>query len=732
MSLCRIPRRVGAAVALVLSLAVSPAFAQNTPPSSAGASTGPTQIPPVAVTAPPLTQDQLLQTEGTAADGYRVDTVPDMGPWGSMPILDAPYSVNVMPLELLENTQTTLSDQVWQRNPFTQIFNTTDWGSPNRVATRGFFNNNQFIDGLQTEDIVNSIEDKQSVEVITGLSGFFYGPVSIGGVLESTLKRPTATPFADIAAGGMLGYGDPNGYIHGDFGGPIDPGGKVAYRINFVGQDGGGYTDQSTLRRGLLSGALDVHLTDNLLLQIDAEQNWYHTNGTAPDPEFTGTVIPPAPNNSLQWGQKWAFYDVNDFRGAARLTWNINDAWRFRAAYSGSTESASQIWTDDFVATDFTVTQAMDGFLDQYYTNLGGYAELDGTVVTGPLKHYLVFKSSYHSFKSYGSDDDSIFVMLPGSCSLYVPCAQVSQPAVPVPQLPRYKDIQDDVYDNIVGDEIKITHQLSILAGVDWNQIVSRDWDATGAETSSYHAGNLSPSGSLVFKPWPNVSTYFTYMEGLQAGATAAQFFSGLPVTNANQVNAPTIDHQYELGAKWKLNKMLLTVALFDIERATDVYVPSGAAAYTLLPSGLEEHRGIELGISGKVTPDLTLWGGATWFNAKIVQQPQRPDLVGKEPAGIAEMMAKIYGEYAIRPVPGLFLTGGVYYTGSQWVDALNTGKVPGFVTADIGARFNTRLYGRDTTFRFNVTNLAGANYWIQPGELGVPRTFWLTGEVKF
>jgi iron complex outermembrane receptor protein len=673
--------------------------------------------------------------EGTAVEGYAVKTAPEVGPWGDMSILDAPYSISVAPKELLENTQVTLSDQYWQNNPFTQLYNTTDWGSPNRVATRGFFDNNQFIDGLKTLDIVNNIEDKQSVEVITGLSGFFYGPVSIGGILDSTLERPTPTQQADVTIGGNFGGSGGNGYVHVDAGGPI--GSRFGYRVNLVGQGGDGSVDSTTLTRGVLSGALDIHLAHNLLLQIDSQKTWYGTDGTAAFPIFFSGINPPAPDAATQYGQDWAFYHVSDFRGAAKLTWSVNEAVQFKIAYSGSTENVNQLWTDDFAATDGTVSQAVAGIPQQNYVNQSGYAELDTHFTTGPLSHHVILRSYFDTFLSYGPPNDFVFQSLLGgatcSQSFSVPCPQIAP--VPVAALPgpAFKGIEDEDYDDIIGDEIVLSPQWSVLAGVNWTNVLNVEWNPPRVESSSYHRGNFSPSASILFKPIPTVSTYFSYMQGLEPGENSGQSFQGLPVTNPNVVSPPVLDHQYEVGAKAQIRGALLTLSLFDIDRGTDVFVPNGTTSFTFLPhGGLEQHAGVEVGVSGKVTRDFTLWGGGTWFNAKITQEPDDPALIGKEPPGIAQAMVKVYGEYAIRPVRGLSLTGAVYWTGSQWVDAMNTQKLPGWVTGDLGARYDTSIRGRETIFRFDVKNISGANYWLQTGELDLPRTIGLTIERRF
>jgi len=47
----------------------------------------------------------FVSVEGVARAGYRADTVTSLGPLGTAPILDTPYTVNVLPSELIVNGQ---------------------------------------------------------------------------------------------------------------------------------------------------------------------------------------------------------------------------------------------------------------------------------------------------------------------------------------------------------------------------------------------------------------------------------------------------------------------------------------------------------------------------------------------------------------------------------------------------------------------------------------------------
>lgn len=61
------------------------------------------------------------QQDGSAEAGYRTEAVKNVGALGGMALKDAPYSISVVPRELLQNIQATSMDQVFKLNPATQF-----------------------------------------------------------------------------------------------------------------------------------------------------------------------------------------------------------------------------------------------------------------------------------------------------------------------------------------------------------------------------------------------------------------------------------------------------------------------------------------------------------------------------------------------------------------------------------------------------------------------------------
>lgn len=122
--------------------------------------------------------------EGSEAAGYRSENISSVGVLGGMKLQDAPYSISVTPQALLKNIQATSLDDVIKHNPFTQMYSPTSAGYASAVNIRGFSSAgslNIANDGLRFTngaDGSNYIEEMEQLEVITGLTGFLYGPAS--------------------------------------------------------------------------------------------------------------------------------------------------------------------------------------------------------------------------------------------------------------------------------------------------------------------------------------------------------------------------------------------------------------------------------------------------------------------------------------------------------------------------------------------------------------------------
>jgi len=286
----------------------------------------------------------------------------------------------------------------------------------------------------------------------------------------------------------------------------------------------------------------------------------------------------------------------------------------------------------------------------------------------------------------------------------------------------------------VVGDDIKFNEYLSALVGANFAEIIARNYGFAPpfAETSAYDQGKLTPSLSLIFKPLPWLSTYVTYSESLEQGQIVPS--TGAPVyTNAGQILPPYLSEEYEIGAKANVGGMLLTAALFKINKALQYSITNTDGTATYVQDGREIHKGIELTATGNVFDGFRLLGGVTLMDPRVVNQEANTALVGKISQNVSSRMVKATAEYDLPFAPGLTLTGGAYYVGKAPADVINSVFWPDYVTEDIGLRYKGNLpSGQEAVFRLNVSNLTNKAYWLNSSNVGAPRTIAMSTQIKF
>ena len=168
------------------------ASASQTPPSqtsanqtSANQTSSQTTLPHIVVTG---TQ--------TPDNNYRVDKLDSIGPLGTTDIRNTPYSIEVLPLDLIENSQAVNFKDVSKYLPLVayQEQQGPDILRPQTRGMQGGNFQNTKIDGMTMYiTVATAMEQFQQIEVVNGLSAFLYGPANPSGMFNFVSKRPTRT-----------------------------------------------------------------------------------------------------------------------------------------------------------------------------------------------------------------------------------------------------------------------------------------------------------------------------------------------------------------------------------------------------------------------------------------------------------------------------------------------------------------------------------------------------------
>lgn len=700
-----------------------------------------TLAPQAAVALPDVTVTANSPVDGGEAAGYRSNAVENIGALGGMRLQDTPYSVSVVSTELLQNIQATSTDDVFKLSPATQFTSPTTAGYASAVSMRGFSGSGNLSianDGLRFSngyDGGNFIEEMQQLEILTGLSGFLYGPASPGGLVNYVLKRPTYERYNSVTLGNA---GGENYYLHGDFGGPLDDAGVFAYRVNVLTQDGETALDLQKRRREMLSVALDWNVSDDLQIQFDASHKKTETRGLSSYWYFGEQSLRPDADtlhNDELYSQKWAFSDSEHDRVGSRFNWRLDDVFSLRGALSYSEYTEEYTYTGPTVYSAGQYTQPLYAFAPVENEETSGYLFLDAEFATGVIEHKTTvgYQGNVARVRNYidhipypGPQYNDVV----GTPSPFSQNPQVDKPAYSIGNGDQRLSSRTQSDNVLLGDVITLNEQWSSILGLTHTTIKTYSNDFIWAEAfgygetaSHYNESETSPNVSLIYKPAPWLTTYASYIEGLQAGGIAPS-----TALNAGQAMAPLVSEQYEVGVKATVGETLLTLALFNIDKP-NTYT-NGAGLF--VQDGRQENNGLEFGITGKVLPELTLVGGVTLLDPQVKDSGSAAN-DGNKPTNVASQLAKLYAEYDINAIPGFALTGGSYYTGKQYSDEANQHSLPSFTTFDAGARYRAQLSSDNSlTLRANVSNLANKEYWLSSYYLGAPRTLTFSAQLEF
>ncbi|WP_158915170.1 TonB-dependent siderophore receptor [Caulobacter sp. S45] len=663
-------------------------------------------------------------------NSYRVPAV-EVGPLGDKLLLDTPYSISVVPVQLAENQQLESVRELFRYIPSVQ-------GENIRPQSRGLqagVVQNTRIDGLNIAATTDyAIEQFEQVEVLNGLAGALYGPASPAGTFNYVFKRPTVDPLNAVT----LAYASQNSLIeHADLSRRFGPDDMFGARLNLLNQAGENYVDGSGLKRRLVSLALDGHVLPGTVVQLDFSTYRYIDTG------FPGTfslaqgvpfpTTPPDPTK-VGYGLPWAGDNNETHIFAGRVFQDLAPNWKLTGGLLYMTnDRASTAPTDTITSTTgaYTATTVNTTFaLDRVLSN---NAALNGKVTLAGLVNNLFLGTTGFTWQRYTPFQTGAITL--GQATLANPVA-FAEPVLPNFQN-RFRAQATNQQSFNFGDTLELGSQVSVMAAASQSWISASNISKTGAVTSQYSADGLSPTASLIYKPRANMTAYVTYADSLQQGDNAPA-----GTTNAGEALAPYRSKQWEVGYKIDISRVNLALALYQIERPYAFTQPDKTFAL----GGEQRNRGLELTANGRVTPNLNVFAGLSLLDPKLLDTGSAATS-DKDILGLSKVTLDVLLEYRVPVLPQLTLSTNVNYASRRAGNYTNTDFVDGYTVVDLNARYQMHVAGRPVALRIAADNVGDERYWanIAPvgqngytgtdsgtGTLGAPRTVRVSIEVGF
>jgi iron complex outermembrane receptor protein len=214
----------------------------------------------------------------------------------------------------------------------------------------------------------------------------------------------------------------------------------------------------------------------------------------------------------------------------------------------------------------------------------------------------------------------------------------------------------------------------------------------------------LSPTASLIYKPVDRLTAYATFSEAVEQGEQAAA-----GTANANQILSPYHDHQYEAGAKYEVLPGLLVT--LDGFRMTRPLASTDAATNVFQVVGTQRNWGGELFVTGDVTGELSLMGGWTYVDARLVGTGVA-GTDGKLVVGVPHHKVDLAADYHPGYAHGFAATVAVHAESGRAATNVNNSFAPSYATCDLGARYTAGLYSHYATVRLQVINISDTRYY--------------------
>jgi iron complex outermembrane recepter protein len=592
-------------------------------------------------------------------------------------------------------------------------------GTPNdSVNIRGIklnlFSNYRLNGGLSTAGVLTvPTENKEKIETLKGANALMFGIASPAGIINLITKR--AGPV-DLTTVSWLA----NSF--GQLGGSVDisrrflPDKQLGVRLNgSLAQLENGV--RNTRGDGeFVSLGLDWKATSRLTLQGDVEYFAKHV------PEQAGINLLPVINDQIQITKvpnprnllsgTWAKLRADTKNFQVRGDYVLLDGLKILAEIGRSYAYRSRFTTriSEYDPDTGANGRVRINSVHQIYLNKFERVELISKFSTWFLTHHLTFGGSISVRKADTPYQNNVDY---GRCPPGSLCQNIFNPIeLPAPvfngntPLPNQISTETGLY---VYDTITVIPQVRLLGGfrLTWDREETRQ----GVPPQTTRVG--TPAVGALWDILPNLTLFGSYMEGLEAGATAP-----VQADNRYAILPPAVSTQKEIGIRFSTLRGLATnVSAFQITRANAITDPT---TNIFAENGNIDYKGIEATLTVEVARPLTVGAAGQWLRA--IQNSPDTTINGKHPENTPSALGNVW--IAIRPpwTPGLTLNAGASAIAKRFVDPQNHATIPGYTLFTAGLGYQMRSGSQRAVFLVSVDNLTNLRYWnsVQTGTYGI------------
>lgn len=303
--------------------------------------------------------------------------------------------------------------------------------------------------------------------------------------------------------------------------------------------------------------------------------------------------------------------------------------------------------------------------------------DLTGEFDTGDWEHSFIVGVNYRDTKSARPNQ----IHFTSPIDLYDP--QYTPMNLGAATLFRDRNLEqkDQILAAFLQDRIQVNDELQLLAGIRYTDAeqsqTAYDYVNNTQTVDGMSQTNWSTQFGVIYAVTDSTSVFVNRSESFvpQQGTT-----SGLQPLDAEEST------QYEAGLRMEAGELALNIAGFRIQKENTAISDPLDDSFEVA-QGSAESKGVEISLSGHVTPSWYLNAGYAYTDTEITNSDDA-DLEGNRFANVPLHSAYLQSRHGISAVPGLTLGGTVRYLGNRFGDDDNSFTLPSYVRLDLAAYY--------------------------------------------
>ena len=535
-------------------------------------------------------------------------------------IHETPQSISVVSRDVVEDLGATRLQDALDYAGGVGRANNFGGQSLTTFTVRGFTTGEFYRNGFPINRGYPNMPDANTIErleVLRGPATMLYGRGDPGGTFNVVSKQPlaerTVTLGSQVSDQGMR-----RGTL--DASGPLDEEGRLAYRLNVIGEGGDTFRDHVETERYGVAPVVTWQVNDTTRLTFEGDfmrNNAPLDRGLTHYPGQRGTA-----SRDTFFGEKDAGKLHNDNNMLqVRFEHMLNEDWTLAGGtqWLDGTLQGNAVEGNGIAADGRTLGRNFN-YRKLEWTDRDTQLNLTGHFSTAGFEHTLLTGIEYEDY-----DYQSIIQRSAAGAGAYpidIFDPVYGQPRPALTRTPTHDQENLKTFGVFIQDQVALTERLKLLAGarferfeheyesfVPQNPPGSRNWDVTDSA--------VTPRLGVLYDLTDTVAVYANTARSFKPNNGASRQGGGFK---------PEEGKSYEMGVKWEALDRQLSVdaAVYQIEKRNVLTTDPVDSTFSVA-AGEVRSRGFDLNVAGNLTPQWRMIGGYAYVDAEVTKDANIP-----------------------------------------------------------------------------------------------------------